>query len=145
MRRLSKYFFGLDTPFELKIFQVAAFGGMLAAFAGCFTSWYSGLPLAVVLVTLCGGFAAGALMVIAKRTRKVELCSCVLIFVLNMVILPLAFFSIAAFEVIICPIKLLSSKEYNFSLKRSRQPFIQPLPLFCFFLLNLCSPPRGSV
>ena len=51
MRKLSKYFYDLDSPFELKIFQVAAFGGMLAAFAGSFTSWYSKLPFLVVFVT----------------------------------------------------------------------------------------------
>ena len=91
MRKLSKYFFDLDSPFELKIFQVAAFGGMMAAFFGCFTSLFSQLPLIVVWVTLFGGIAAAALMVIAKRTMKIELCSCILIFLLNCVILPLAF------------------------------------------------------
>ena len=93
MRKLSKYFYDLDSPFELKIFQVAAFGGMLAAFAGSFTSWYSKLPFLVVFVTMCGGFMALALMIIAKKTRKIEVCSCILCFILNMVILPLAFFS----------------------------------------------------
>ena len=29
MRKLSKYFYDLDSPFELKIFQVAAFGGII--------------------------------------------------------------------------------------------------------------------
>ena len=69
MRRLTKYFYDLDSPFRLKIFQVAAFGGMLAAFAGCFTSLYSGLPISVVIVTLLGGLAAIALMVIAKKNK----------------------------------------------------------------------------
>ena len=89
MRKLAKYFYDLDSPFKLKIFQVAAFGGMLAAFAGCFTSLYSNLPLIVVLVTLSGGLAALLLMGIAKKTRKIELCSCILIFLLNCIILPL--------------------------------------------------------
>ena len=93
MRKLSKYFYDLDSPFELKIFQVAAFGGMMAAFAGSFTSMFSNLPFIVVLVTLLGGVAACALMFIAKKTKKVELCSCILIFLLNCVILPLAFFT----------------------------------------------------
>ncbi len=93
MRKLSKYFYDLDSPFELKIFQVAAFGGMLAAFAGSFTSMFSNLPFIVVLVTLLGCVAACALMFIAKKTKKVELCSCILIFLLNCVILPLAFFT----------------------------------------------------
>lgn len=93
MRNLSKYFYNLDSPFELKIFQVAAFGGMMAAFAGSFTSMFSKLPIIVVLVTLFGGISALALMVIAKRTRKIELCSCILIFLLNCVILPMAFFT----------------------------------------------------
>ena len=93
MRKLIQYFDNLDSPFKLKIFQVAAFGGMLAAFAGCFTSLFSKLPLIVVLVTLFGGLAAVALMVIAKKTGLVELCSCILIFLLNCVILPLAFFT----------------------------------------------------
>ena len=93
MRKLSKYFYDLDSPFDLKIFQVAAFGGMLAAFAGSFTSMFSKLPFIVVFVTLFGGLAALALMIIAKRTRKVELCSCILIFLLNCVILPMAFFT----------------------------------------------------
>ena len=70
MRKWSKNFYDLESPFELKIFQVAAFGGMLAAFAGSFTSWYSDLPFLVVLVTLCGGFAAFALMIIAKKTKR---------------------------------------------------------------------------
>ena len=93
MRKLSKYFYDLDSPFELKIFQVAAFGGMMAAFAGSFTSMFSNLPFIVVLVTLLGGVAACALMFIAKKTKKVELCSCILIFLLNCVILPLAYFT----------------------------------------------------
>ena len=93
MRKLIHYFENLDSPFKLKIFQVAAFGGMLAAFAGCFTSLFSNLPFIVVLVTLFGGLAAAALMVIAKKTGRVELCSCILIFLLNCVILPLAFFT----------------------------------------------------
>lgn len=93
MHKLEKYFYDLDSPFELKIFQVAAFGGMLAAFAGCFTSLFSKLPFIVVLVTLFGGLAAFALMVIAKKTGKIELCSCILIFLLNCIILPLAFFT----------------------------------------------------
>jgi len=93
MRKLAKYFYDLDSPFELKIFQVAAFGGMLAAFAGSFTSMFSKLPFIVVLVTLLGGVAAFALMIIAKRTGKVEVCSCILIFILNCIILPLAFFT----------------------------------------------------
>ena len=93
MSKLSKYFYDLDSPFELKIFQVAAFGGMLAALAGSFTSLFSNLPLIVVLVTLFGGLAALGLMVIAKKTGKVEVCSCILIFLLNSVILPLAFFT----------------------------------------------------
>ena len=93
MRKLAKYFYNLDSPFELKIFQVAAFGGMLAAFAGSFTSLFSNLPIIVVLVTLFGGVAALALMIIAKKTRKIELCSCILIILLNCVILPLAFFT----------------------------------------------------
>ena len=93
MRRLIKYFNDLDSPFSLKIFQVAAFGGMLAAFAGCFTSVFSGLPFSVVLVTLFGGFAALALMIIAKKTRKIEFCSCLLIFLLNCIILPFAYFT----------------------------------------------------
>lgn len=93
MRNLSKYFYNLDSPFELKIFQVAAFGGMMAAFAGSFTSMFSKLPIIVVLVTLFGGISALALMIIAKRTRKIELCSCILIFLLNCVILPMAFFT----------------------------------------------------
>ena len=71
MSKLSKYFYDLDSPFELKIFQVAAFGGMLAALAGSFTSLFSNLPLIVVLVTLFGGLAALGLMVIAKKTGKV--------------------------------------------------------------------------
>ena len=70
MRKLSKYFYDLDSPFELKIFQVAAFGGMMAAFAGSFTSMFSNLPFIVVLVTLLGGVAACALMFIAKKTKK---------------------------------------------------------------------------
>ena len=93
MRKPSKYFYDLDSPFDLKIFQVAAFGGMLAAFAGSFTSMFSKLPFMVVFVTLFGGIAAFALMIIAKRTRKVELCSCILIFLLNCVILPMVFFT----------------------------------------------------
>ena len=93
MRRLTKYFYDLDSPFRLKIFQVAAFGGMLAAFAGCFTSLYSGLPISVVIVTLLGGLAAIALMVIAKKTKQIEICSCILIFLLNVVILPFAYFT----------------------------------------------------
>ena len=93
MRKWSKYFYDLDSPFDLKIFQVAAFGGMLAAFAGSFTSMFSKLPFIVVFVTLFGGIAAFALMVIAKKTKKVELCSCILIFLLNCVILPTAFFT----------------------------------------------------
>ena len=93
MRKLSKYFYDLDSPFELKIFQVAAFGGMLAAFAGSFTSLFSKLPFIVVLVTLLGGLAAFFLMIMAKKTGRVELCSCILIFLLNCVILPLAFFT----------------------------------------------------
>ena len=93
MRKLSKYFYDLDSPFKLKIFQVAAFGGMLAAFAGCFTSVFSGLTFGVVAVTLFGGLAALALMIIAKRTGKIEFCSCMLIFLLNCVILPIAYFT----------------------------------------------------
>ena len=93
MRKLLKYFYDLDSPFELKIFQVAAFGGMLAAFAGSFTSLFSKLPFIVVLVTLLGGLAAFFLMIMAKKTGRVELCSCILIFLLNCVILPLAFFT----------------------------------------------------
>ena len=93
MRKLIQYFDNLDSPFKLKIFQVAAFGGMLAAFAGCFTSLFSNLPFIVVLVTLFGGLAAAVLMVVAKKTGRVELCSCILIFLLNCVILPLAFFT----------------------------------------------------
>jgi signal transduction histidine kinase len=93
MRKWSKYFYDLDSPFDLKIFQVAAFGGMLAAFAGCFTSLFSKLPFMVILITLFGGIIALALMIIAKRTGKIELCSCILIFLLNCVILPVAFFT----------------------------------------------------
>ena len=93
MRKLSQYFDNLERPFELKVFQVAAFGGMVAAFAGSFTSLFSRLPFIVVLVTLLGGVTAGVLMYVAKKTRKIELCSCILIFLLNMVVLPLAFFT----------------------------------------------------
>ncbi len=93
MRKLSKYFYDLDSPFDLKIFQVAAFGGMLAAFAGSFTSMFSNLPFIVVFVTLFGGLAAFALMLIAKRTKRVELCSCILIVILNWLILPVAYFT----------------------------------------------------
>lgn len=93
MRKLAKYFYDLDSPIELKIFQVAAFGGMLAAFAGCFTSVFSGLPFWVILVTMLGGLAAFALMFIAKKSGKIELCSCILIFLLNVIILPFAYFT----------------------------------------------------
>ncbi len=93
MRKLSKYFYDLDSPFSLKIFQVVAFGSMLAAFAGCFTSMYSNLPTGVVIVTMLGGFVALALMVIAKKTRKIELCSCILILLLNGFILPFAYYT----------------------------------------------------
>ncbi len=93
MRRLIKYFDNLDSEFSLKIFQVAAFGGMLAAMAGCFTSLISGLPIAVVLVTFIGGLMAVALMIIAKKTGRVALCSSILIIVLNCFILPFAYFT----------------------------------------------------
>ena len=93
MHRLVKYFDDLDSPFKLKMFQVAAFGGFLAALAGCFTSLFSGLPFSVVLITMFGGVAALALMIIAKRTRKIELCSGILIILLNCIILPFAYFT----------------------------------------------------
>jgi len=93
MHKLVKYFDDLDSPFKLKMFQVAAFGGFLAALAGCFTSLFSGLPFSVVLITMFGGVAALALMIIAKRTRKIELCSGILIILLNCIILPFAYFT----------------------------------------------------
>lgn len=93
MHKLVKYFDDLDSPFKLKMFQVAAFGGFLAALAGCFTSLFSGLPFSVILITMFGGVAALALMFIAKRTRNIELCSCILIIILNCVILPFAYFT----------------------------------------------------
>ena len=93
MRKLAKYFYDLDSPFSLKIFQVAAFGGCLAALGGCLTSLFSGLPISVVVVIFIGGLIAMALMVIAKKTRKIELCSCILILILNCVILPFAYFT----------------------------------------------------
>lgn len=93
MRKLARYFYDLDSPFSLKIFQVAAFGGFLAALGGCFTSLFSGLPLSVVVVTFIGGLMALALMVIAKKTKRIELCSCILVLILNGVILPFAFFT----------------------------------------------------
>lgn len=93
MRKLTKYFDSLNSPFEVKMFQVSAFGGFLAAMAGCLTSLYSGLPLSIVWITLAGGIAALALMIIAKKTGKVELCSIILIFVLNCIILPFAYFT----------------------------------------------------
>jgi len=40
-----------------------------------------------------GGVAALALMIIAKRTRKIELCSGILIILLNCIILPFAYFT----------------------------------------------------
>ncbi len=93
MRKMINYFYDLDNPFSLKIFQVAAFGGMLAAFAGCFTSLFSGLPFSVVIITLLGGLAALALMILAKKTGRVGLCSGILLFILNCVILPFAYFT----------------------------------------------------
>jgi len=93
MSKLSKFFFNQESSFSLKIFQVAAFGGMLAALAGCFTSLYSGLPFIVVIVTLLGGLSAFGLVVVAKKTGRVELCSCILIIILDCIILPLAFFT----------------------------------------------------
>ena len=93
MRKLVRYFYDLDSPFSLKIFQVAAFGGFLAALGGCFTSLFSGLPISVVIVTFIGGVIALALMVLAKKTKKIELCSCILILILNLIILPFAFFT----------------------------------------------------
>jgi len=93
MNKWTKYFYDKESSFSLKIFQVAAFGGMLAALTGSFTSVYSGLPYIVVLVTLLGGLAALALMMIARKTNKIELCSCILVVILNCIILPLAFFT----------------------------------------------------
>ncbi len=93
MRKLIKYFDDLESPFKLKIFQVAAFGGIMASIAGSVTSLISGLPFVIVLVTMLGGLAALALMIIAKKTQKIELCSCILIVVLNCIILPYAYFA----------------------------------------------------
>ena len=93
MRKLIKYFDDLESPFKLKIFQVAAFGGIMASIAGSVTSLISGLPIVIVLVTLFGGLAALALMIIAKKTQRIELCSCILIVVLNCIILPYAYFA----------------------------------------------------
>ncbi len=93
MMKWLKKMFDSNAPFSLKIFQVAAIGGMLAALTGCVTSLYSGLPITVSLVTLLGGIIALSLVVIAKKTRRVELCSCILIIVLNCGVLPFAYFT----------------------------------------------------
>ena len=93
MNKWTKYFYDKESSFSLKIFQVAAFGGMLAALTGSFTSVYSGLTYIVVLVTLLGCLAVLALMMIARKTNKIELCSCILVVILNCIILPLAFFT----------------------------------------------------
>lgn len=93
MRKLEKHLYDGDSPFSLKVFQIAAFGGMLASFVGCFTSWLSGLPISVILITLFGGLAAAVLMFLAKKTGKIEICSCILVIILNMLVLPSAFFT----------------------------------------------------
>ena len=46
-----------------------------------------------MVVTFLGGVIALALMILAKKTRRIELCSCILIIVLNCVILPFAYFT----------------------------------------------------
>ena len=66
MRKWKKFFYGLDIPFSLKIFLVAAFGGVVASIAGSITSLISGLPFSVVVITLLGGLASLILMVVAN-------------------------------------------------------------------------------
>lgn len=93
MDKFTKNFHDGNSSFSLKVFQIAALGGMLASFVGCFTSWLSGLPISVIIITLLGGLAAAVLMLLARKTGKIEICSCILVFILNMIVLPLAFFT----------------------------------------------------
>ena len=93
MRKIVNIFFNSKEQFSVRIFQVIAFCGALAALAGCITNTISGLSIIVTLATLFAGLASVGLMFFVKKTKKVELAGCILVLVLNCLVLPVTYYT----------------------------------------------------
>ena len=77
MSKMLKEFYNSKEPFEVRIFQVIAFCGMLAALAGCITNTISGLSIIVTLTTLFAGVVVVCLMFYVQKTKRIKLASCI--------------------------------------------------------------------
>ena len=88
-----KYLTDSNDPMQVRIFQIVTFGGILAALGGAITSAISGLHFGVILITLAMGVLLAIVRSIVKKTKKTEAGSCVVLFALNFVVIPLAYFT----------------------------------------------------
>ncbi len=93
MLKKWKEYMDSDAPIAIRILQVVATAGIIGSLFRAFTAAYSGLSHWVVLGTLLGGLGAFCLMMLLKKTKKMKLCSCVLLIGLNCVVLPFCYFT----------------------------------------------------
>ena len=91
LNKLKEFVYS-DRPLEIRVFFVVAFGGVLAALAGGIVSIYAGLPVGLILGTFSVAFVVLGMMFVVKKTGKTEVCSCILMILLNCVFLPFVFF-----------------------------------------------------
>ena len=92
MLKKVKKFVHSNLPLETRLFYIVTGGGIIAALVIGIFSIMTGLDIGLIISEFVAATVVMVVTWIAKKTGKVEACSCILLLLLNCIMLPFSYF-----------------------------------------------------